>query len=296
MLVDFEKLHREYLVGTSENNVWVFKPTNDRNPRKGMYPSSHQIFSNAGLQVALCLYNSVNEAGQCVGVSHCLYLNFTRRVDGDYLLNNDRARITFSLDLGAASDLYSFVTGEAGDFSYRAVRAGRAPKSIRGTVQANGAVRSMSFTADATRDGQSTRIDIEIDRTSQIAIAAHCIAYGRLLYPALSDLAVQSLLSPARNFRACAEKTIGLTPSVSEPQQDSNVGSPSKGEHLGRVKTSPDIARLGSAVWAIGNQKWPRMTLKALKAIQAINDAGRLQELVDQGNAGDFRAWDSFLT
>lgn len=295
MLVDFETLHREYLVGALVNNVWQYKPTNDRDPRKGIYPSSHQIFSNAGLQVALCVYNSVNDAGQCVGVSHCLYLNFSRRVDGAYLLNNDRARITFNLDLGAASELSNFVTGEADEFSYRAVRSGRAPKGFRGVAVVRGGKRIVSLCADATQDGQAARIEIELDRAAQIAIAAHCLAYGRLLYPSLGDAAVQSLMAPSRNFRACAEKFTSNGPLAEVQHQEPPPAKPVRDAQSGHAKPSPELTRLGKAVWAIGNQKWPRMTLDALKAIQSINDASRLQELIDQGNAGDFRDWDSYL-
>ncbi len=295
MLVDFEGLHREYLVGALANNVWLYKPTNDRDPRKGIYPSSHQIFSNAGLQVALCVYNSVNDARQCVGVSHCLYLNFSRKVDGTYLLNNDRARITFNLDLGAASELSNFVTGEADDFSYRAVRSGRAPKGVRGVAVVRAGKRIVSLCADATQDGQGTRIEIELDRAAQIAIAAHCLAYGRLLYPSLSDAAVQSLMAPPRNVRACAEKSTGDGPIAEVPDQERAPTMPAREALSGHAAPSPELARLGKVVWAIGNQKWPRMTRDALKAIQSIKDASRLQELIDQGNAGDFRGWDSYL-
>ncbi|HEJ4408091.1 TPA: hypothetical protein SL557_000375 [Pseudomonas aeruginosa] len=292
MLIDFEKTHRSYLVGSMVDNVWQFKPTNEHEPRTGFFPASHQIFSNSALQVALHLYNNINERGQCVGVSHCLYLNFTRKIDGVYKLNNDPGRVAFRLDLGVASDLYGFVTGAADDFIYRVVRTGRPPKSIQGSsIWRDGTRIAVLRGEDGRKEAAS--IEVDLDRAAQIAIAAFCIAYARLLYPSLGEAAVTAFMSPPPKTRACAEKSVsadllaGETASASKQVESA--------QSLDDAATTQTLRRLRKAIWAIGNQKWPGMTLKALQAIQAVNDPDRLQTLVDQGNAGDFAAWNEYV-
>ena len=291
MLIDFEKTHRSYLVGSMIENVWQFKPTNERDPRSGFFPASHQIFSNAALQVALHLFNSINERGQCVGVSHCLYLNFTRKIDGVYKLNNDNGRVAFHLDLGVASDLYGFVTGSVDDFTYRVVRSGRPPKCIQGiSIWRDGARVAVLRVEDGRKEAAS--IEVDLDRAAQIAVAAFCVAYGRLLYPSLGEAAIMAILSPPPKTRACAEK--------SAPHDQLEGETAFASQHAGSAQAQDDPAttqalrRLRKAIWAIGNQKWPGMTLKALQAIQALNDPDHLQALIDQGNAGDFAAWDKY--
>jgi hypothetical protein len=273
--------------------MWAFTPTNKDAPRIGFFPSSHQLFSNHALQVALYLYNSINEQGVCVGVSHCLYLSFTKKVDGIYLLNNDRGRIAFNLDLGLAGELYSLVQGEVDDFTYRVVRSGKAPKSIIASVQFKGGRRVVTLAADTSNEGRQVRVEVDLDRSAQIVIAAHCIAYGRLLYPSLGDGAVQSLLStPGAKSRACArnsdEPSMQLSPVDREISSAPNLGSD--------MAVSLNVGRLRNAIWAIGNQKWASMQLEPLKRIQALTDASKLKAMIDAANSGDFSSWDAFLT
>ncbi|HBP1602441.1 TPA: hypothetical protein L5U90_003546 [Pseudomonas aeruginosa] len=292
MLIDFENTHRTYLVGSMVENVWQFQPTNEREPRSGFFPASHQIFSNAALQVALHLYNNVNERGQCIGVSHCLYLNFTRKIDGVYKLNNDTGRVTFRLDLGAASDLFGFVTGAADEFSYRVVRSGRAPKFINGSsIWRDGTRVAVLRGEDGRKEAAS--IEVDLDRAAQITVAAFCIAYARLLYPSLGEAAVIAIMTPPPKSRACAENNESSHRLADVTASASQKGSSTQDQDC--AATSQTLRRLRKAIWAIGNQKWPGMTIKALQAIQALNDPGRLQELIDQGNAGDFTAWNQFV-
>ncbi|WP_162962120.1 hypothetical protein [Pseudomonas aeruginosa] len=292
MLIDFENTHRTYLVGSMVGNVWQFQPTNEREPRSGFFPASHQIFSNAALQVALHLYNNVNERGQCIGVSHCLYLNLTRKIDGVYKLNNDTGRVTFRLDLGAASDLFGFVTGAADEFSYRVVRSGRAPKFINGSsIWRDGTRVAVLRGEDGRKEAAS--IEVDLDRAAQITVAAFCIAYARLLYPSLGEAAVMAIMTPPQKTRACAEKNESSHRLANVTATASQKGDSTQDQDC--AATSQTLRRLRKAIWAIGNQKWPGMTLKALQAIQASSDPGHLQELIDQGNAGDFTAWNQFV-
>lgn len=292
MLIDFENTHRTFLVGSLVDKVWQFTPTNEREPRSGFFPASHQIFSNAALQVALHLYNNVNERGQCIGVSHCLYLNFTRKIDGQYKLNNDTGRVTFRLDLGTASDLYGFVTGADDEFRYRVVRSGRAPKLIQGSCIWRDGTRVAVLRGEDGRK-EAASIEVDLDRTAQIAVAAFCVAYARLLYPSLGEAAALAIMTPPRKTRACAEKNeLSQRPAdaAASAGQQANTS-----QALDDAATTQTLRRLRKAIWAIGNQKWPGMTLKALQAIQALNDPVRLQSLIDQGNAGDFTAWNEYV-
>lgn len=301
MLIDFDNYHRTYLVGHSEGGFWRFTPANQNDPRKGVYLSSHQVFSNNALQIALSLYNSVDGGGHCVGVSHCLYLLFSRKQEGKYLLSGDTGRLSFHLDIGIAGELYDLALGHSDTFCYRVVRSGKAPKSITGKAVYRDGRRVVALRADTAREGRAHSIEVEMDRSATIALGAHCIGYGRLLYPSLSDVAVQSLLStPVPYFRACAENAgvnqpssneqVSVLPShkASHPSNNSPVSASSS--------PSQALVKLRSAVWAIGKQKWPGMELVALQAIQRLEDAAQLQELVDSGNKGDFRGWDAFLS
>lgn len=301
MLIDFDNYHRTYLVGYSESGAWRFKPANQSDPRKGKYLSSHQVFSNNALQIALSIYNTVDGAGHCVGVSHCLYLLFSRKQEGKYLLSSDTSRLNFHLDIGIAGELYDLALGHSDTFCYRVVRTGRPPKSIFGKAVYRDGRRVVTLRADTAREGRAHSIEVEMDRSATIALGAHCIGYGRLLYPSLSDAAVHSLLStPVPYFRACAENPGVNQPSSNEqaiaspchrtahPPNTAPVSGPNSSNHA--------VAKLRSAVWAIGKQKWPRMELQALQAIQRLEDAAHLQELVDSGNQGDFRGWDAFLS
>ena len=283
MLIDFEELHRTYMIGRPVQGVWQYLPTNEKAPRSGFFPSSHQVFSNNALQIAVYLYNSVSDAGICTGVSHCLYLNFTHKDGSSYLLNNDKSRLAFNLDLGLAGELYSLAIGLVDEFKYRVVRSRKTPKSIHGAALAKDGRRIVCLMAEGSKDGTPIRIEVDLDKADLIALAAHCIAYGRMLYPSLSDTAVQSLLAAASsNSRACAENG------------QAGMASSTPSEAV-QPASSPELSRHRRAIWAIGNQKWPSKNIEALQRIQAIDSAAKLQALIDEANNGDFRTWDSYL-
>jgi len=295
VLIDFETMHRTYLIGWSQDGTWRFTPTNEREPRKGLYASSHQVFSNHALQIAISLYNATDDAGHCIAVSHCLYLLFSRKDGGTYKLSRDSGRIGFHLDVGVAGELYGLAAGHRDSFHYRVVRAGRPPKTLSGAVVYRDSRRFVLLNASSSKDGQSRSVEVELDRAAIIALSAHCIGYGKLLYPSLSDATVQALLSsPSTNFRACAENE----PAKGLAQPDSVTGAPDAAPQ----NTAParhvtkEVARLHKVIWAIGNQKWPRMKLPALQVIQKLDEPDVLQRLIDSGNAGDFREWDTFLS
>jgi len=295
VLIDFEDIHRTYLVGSYVDGIWQFTPTHATDPRKGMIVSSHTVFSNNALQASIFLYNRVNEKGQCVGVNHCLLLCFSHKVNGSFQLNNDNRRITFNLDLGVTSELYALAIGHAGLCSYRAVRAGRAPKLLEGVETFRDGRRVVLLRSSGVVEGRNVSIEVELSKADLIALAAHCVGYGRLLYPSLSDSAVQELLSPMNsNIRACAENSRPMASCSNGAlihQDERVIPEPHR---VGRVP-SGNPRKLSNVIWAIGNQKWPRMQLKALKRIQQLEDATLLQELIDEANGNNFTRWDAYL-
>lgn len=291
MLIDYENIHRTYLIGRHVGDDWEYEPTHARDPRKGMIVSSHTAFSNNALQLSIHLYNRVNERGRCIGVSHCLLLCFSHKVGGSYRLNNDENRITFHLDLGVAAELYSVAVGHAGQCSYRAVRKGRAVKSIEGEEAIRNGRRIVTIRATGGGEGRSSSIEIDLGKADLIALAAHCVGYARVLYPSLSDTAIQELLSATSpNSRACAENQDAPT-EVPRP-----TGGEMRADHQRTSgASSVNFDKLRRTIWAIGNQKWESMRLDALQRIQQLDDASLLQELINEAHAQDFTRWDAYL-
>lgn len=291
MLIDYENIHRTYLIGHHVGDNWEFEATHPLDPRKGMIVSSHTAFSNNALQLSIHLYNRVGERGRCIGVSHCLLLCFSHKVNGSYKLNNDENRITFHLDLGEAAELYAVAIGHAEHYAYRAVRKGQAVKSIEGVETIRDGRRIVTLRAAGGGEGQKTSVEIDLVKTDLIALAAHCVGYARVLYPSLSDAAVQELLSSAsKNTRACAENQV-----VSADVTTSENLKVRADHHRSAGASSADIGKLRRAIWAIGNQKWPGMRLDALQRIQQLEDSALLQELINEANAGNFTGWDAYL-
>lgn len=289
MLIDFEGAHRTYLIGRAEGDKWVFNPTNADDPKKGSILSSHTVFSNNALQLSLHLYNRVDPQGACVGITHCLLLCFSHKQAGSYLLNNDTRRITFHLDLGVASELYSVALGHNAEWSHRLVRQGRAAKTISGMSVARDGRTVVKLKASTVANNQNVTIEVELSKADAIALAAHCVAYGRLLYPWLSDVAIQAMLADVGgNSRACAELGTKAGDNPDKP-------SPSTGSASKRTTASADIAKLSKVIWAIGNQKWGNMQTDALKRIQQSADPVLMQSLIDEANSGDFTRWDAYL-
>lgn len=297
MLIDFKELHARHLIAVQNNDRFLYHPANPSNPSVGIFPSSQQLFSNHGLQVGIYLYNpkpGIKPDGACSSVSHCVYLNFTHKVDGRYLLNNDTDRIAFQLDLGIAKELYQFASGIRNDFEYRAVRQGRAPKRLRGYVEERDEGAVAIIEAENVNDNGRNLIRFELTGTAEMAIAAHVLGYARLLYPSISDVSLVAMLTTSRS-RAIAGATMesrlpfeAASSHTSEPESRACAGR----ENVSHTK--PTNSKLARVIWAIGNQKWASMRLDALQMIQAEPE-DRLRTLIDEANNGDFSSWDAYL-
>ena len=303
MLIDFAHVHRTYLCGQMLDGVWQFTPYNGKNIKAGAYLSSHQVFSNNGLQISLYLYNTMTGV-TCTGVSHCLYLLFSKKDGAKYLLGADKQRLAFNLDLGVAGELFALAQAHTDCMSYSAIRAGKPPKRLHGFAVDKDGRRHVILRAESSVDGVAVKVEVDLDRASTIALAAHCIAYGRLLYPSLADSSVRSLLSEHRlESRACAENRVfespsNLAPTSSPPMADDPglTRACAENQKLRHPGILGNAGRQAKVVWAIGNQKWPRMELGALQRIQAIADDAQLQRMIDEANKGDFQSWDLYLS
>jgi hypothetical protein len=300
VLIDFLATHRKYLVAhEAEGGIWEYTAANAEDPKKGIYLSTHQIFSNHALQVAIYLYNGLNEHKRCTRVSHCLHLNFSHKANGSYLLDRDKARITFNLPVGEAKALYAFALGLVDHFHYRVVRPGRAPKTLAGHVAYDGGERRVILSAVSFDDGSRNGISLDLSSSAAVMLATHALGYGQLLFPQLSDVAVQNMFSTVpQGVRACAEghdapvqASLESTASLERP--DGPSPDPSFRACAEKPAHGEQRSRLEKTVWAIGNQKWPDMRIDALKRIQSLVDLAQMQQLVQ--DAGDFRGWDKFL-
>mgnify|MGYP003667043284 FL=1 len=257
MNIDFISTHRTYLVAYNRDGKWVYKPTNANDPKKGFYPASEQIFSNNALQVAIYLYNSVDVNNDSIGVSHSLYLSFTNKVSNNYLLKSDPNRIALNLDLGTAKSLYCFATGLNFGFKHIIARPSKTPKKVEGSSNFQEGVRQSSLTAYSSNGGEYSKIRVDLSETDLVTLAAYCLGYGRLLFPSLSDVALQTIFTQsANNWESVSSATSGEMSSKQEPhnhqQHSGSIRACAENSSQEKNK-APDLDRLKKAVWAIGN-------------------------------------------
>ena len=220
-----------------------------------------------------------------------------------YLLNKDDHRVAINLDLGIAGELYGLAQGHRDSFSYSAIRSGKAPKRLYGAAFFRDGRRYVALRAEFVKSGVSIKIEVELDRAALIALAAHCLAYGKLLYPSLSDSVVQTLLSDTvAGIRACAESQIATISVLDKNPSKINQESEKDGfracaeDSPGQSSSKSLLPEsLRGVIWAIGNKKWTKMRLDALQRIQAIEDKDRAQAMINEANQGDFKSWDAYL-
>ncbi len=284
MNIDFNAANSMYLVAKpgGTDGAWGYTPFNVKAPRTGGYLSSHQAFGNAGLFFGIHLYNPVN-GNKVDKVGHSLQLCFSNKVDGSYLLGNDEQKEVFNLDIGAAARLYSFLTNKSSSLVLVFSRPGMAVRRLTGERLDTSSDGGLTLIAVSGRGGEYNKISMSLSRSDQVNLALHCLGYVRLLYPSLSDTAIgEVLIACGDDFRACAENA-----------PDDHSAMPAETTRTADAHRKPVNPNVSKALWAIGNKKWPRRDLAALKKMQETLTPDELQALVDAGNAGDFTAWDS---
>lgn len=285
--IEFEAEHDRYLVGWSNAGKFIFNRVSD-NPKAGRHLSTHQVFSNNGLLLAIYLRNDVDFDGHAVKVYAGLKLLFTHKVQGDYLLHNDKSRINLSLDLGGAKALYGWLKGWTQELKYELPRAGAAPRQLSGFDAGNQFI--LMLRATEYRDTGNRMIDVGLSDEDIFHLELYCLALGRLHYPSFSDAAVSDAMRPraATSYRS-ANQVNDPKPDVPQappagPQAPEIVSAPSDARPL-------DIHSCRTAIYAVGMKRWPRRDIATIKRIQE-QTVEVMDRLVKSGNAGDFAEWD----
>lgn len=291
MLIDFESIYQKYLRGALQDGIWRFEPVNPSNPRAGKHLSTYQVFSNAGLGVALYLRNDF-EGEVATRVHVGLKLIFSRKVKESYLLQRDDQRISLTLDMGGVRALYAWLQGDTSSFSYEIVRPDAAKKQISGFETDLAFPLNIRVTeSDAYGSGRS--ISVGLADADIFHLEVHCLAFAKVLYPSLSDTALLAHLKPRMPARA------RISPSIGAPSKDSPLHQPqgastpvTQQDPAGGISSAPfDPERVKKAVFAVGKSKWSRKDLATIEHIQS-GPVEAMDRFVKEGNAGNFDAWD----
>ncbi|KPC02175.1 hypothetical protein QO021_29365 (plasmid) [Pseudomonas amygdali pv. lachrymans] len=292
MLIDFETVHRTYLKGCMDGGVWSFTPVNPAKPRTGKHLSTHQVFSNAGLGVALYLRNDF-EGTRAIKVHAGLKLVFSRKVKGKFLLHEDGQKISLTLDMGGVRGLYAWLAGDTPHFSYEIIRPDAPKKQLSGfEADLEFPLSMRAFENDS--DGSARSILVGLSDADIFHLQLHCLGLAKLLYPSLSDTALLAHMKP--RLKAAPS----CTPTNASPDPD-NMGSgpterpaeahdpaiPASGEALPDL--DPEQAK--RAVFAVGKNRWPRKDIGTIEQIQN-GPVEAMDRFVKAGNAGDFTEWD----
>lgn len=288
--IEFEAEHDRYLVGWTNAGKFIFNRVSD-NPKAGRHLSTHQVFSNNGLLLAIYLRNDVDLAGDAVKVYAGLKLLFTHKVHGDYLLHNDKSRINLSLDLGGAKALYGWLKGWTQELKYELPRAGAAPRQLSGFDA--GSQFILTLRATEYRETGNRMIDVGLSDEDIFHLELYCLALGRLHYPSFSDAAVSDAMKP----RAATRQASVNTSRDSQSEAPHELQPSSEGSYATEPASAPanarplDIHNCRTAIYAVGMKRWPRRDLATIKRIQE-QTVEIMDRLVKAGNAGDFTEWD----
>ncbi|WP_439126013.1 MAG: hypothetical protein ACNJA3_29355 (plasmid) [Pseudomonas rhizophila] len=292
MLIDFETVHRTYLKGSMDEAGWSFTPVNPTKPRAGRHLSTHQVFSNAGLGVALYLRNDF-EAGRAIKVHVGLKLVFSRKVNGKFLLQDDMQKISLTLDMGGVRSLYAWLAGDIPNFAYEIIRPEAPKKQVAGFETDLEFPLSIRAFENET-DGSARSILVGLADTDIFHLQLHCLGLAKLLYPSLSDTALLAHMKPRVKASTSCTSTIGTpshvkeVPEPSESPAEAPLDSiPANGDGLLEF----DVEKAKKAVFAVGKNRWPRKDIGTIEHIQN-GPVSAMDRFVKAGNAGDFTEWD----
>lgn len=292
MLIDFESVHRTYLKGSMDEGGWSFTPVNPAKPRTGKHLSTHQVFSNAGLGVALYLRNDF-EAGRAIKVHVGLKLVFSRKVKGTFLLQDDMQKISLTLDMGGVRSLYAWLAGDTPNFAYEIIRPNAPKKQVTGfetDLEYPLSIRAL----ENDSEGSARSILVGLSDTDIFHLQLHCLGLAKLLYPSLSDTALLAHMKPRLKATNSCTSTI-----VTHSQANVMFGAPERPAEL-PMEVSPaggegllalDLEKAKKAVYAVGKSRWPRKDIVTIEHIQN-GPVDAMDRFVKAGNAGDFTEWD----
>lgn len=292
MLIDFESVHATYLKGSMAAGTWAFSPVNAANPKVGMNLSTFQVFSNAGLGVAVYLRNSVDDANVAIKVHVGLKLVFSRKQEQSYLLFNDDQRITMTLDVGGVRALYAWLAGDNSRFEYEIARPG-APKKLMTGFETDQTFPLTLRASESDLNGGSRMISVGLSDSDIFHIQLHCLALAKLLYPCISDAALIAHMKPrvrAQENSIPSERTdagIHVEPSPALTTQATVAERKSQAV----AKPGLTIDQCKRAVYGVGKSKWPRKDIETIEYIQG-GSVEAMDRFVKAGNAGDFTEWE----
>ena len=290
MLIDFKGIHAEHLVPKRSGREFRFTPANPDMPAKGKYLAAHQVFSNNGLNCAIYVRNDVNSAGVCTAVHSALRLTFTHKNSGKYLLNDDPEKLSLNLGPGAVRELYRWLSDEQPRCDYEVVRAGSAPKTLKGFTLLDGQFRKMISALECGQDGTDP-VDIRVGLSEDdvLHLQFYCLGLIKLLYPTFSDVAIQGLLSKHPTSAPCSPPDSPIShakppidpqvPYQPSPKRDLEDGDPSA------------LERCRKAIFAVGVRRW-KGSRDVIEFIQDTATIESMDTLIREGNAGDFSGWD----
>ncbi|SBW84232.1 hypothetical protein PVE_R2G0203 [Pseudomonas veronii 1YdBTEX2] len=291
-MIDFETVHRTYLKGSMDEGGWSFNPVNPAKPRTGKHLSTHQVFSNAGLGVALYLRNDF-EGARAIKVHVGLKLVFSRKVKGRFLLQEDGQKISLTLDMGGVRGLYAWLAGDTPNFSYEIIRPDAPKKQLSGfESDLEFPLSIRAFENDS--DGSARSILVGLADADIFHLQLHCLGLAKLLYPSLSDIALLAHMKPRLKAAPSCHTTIVATfqanmgPELPErPSEAPMHPIPISDGALAEL----DLEKAKRAVFAVGKNRWPRKDLATIEEIQN-GPLDAMDRFVKAGNAGDFTEWD----
>lgn len=302
VLIDFEGFHAKHMVSKAVGNQWLYEPVNPRNPFSGKHLSTHQIFSNAALGVALYVRNRFDHDDQAIGVFAALKLSFSRKVDGRYLLAKDEQCTSISLDIHGVRQLFTWVQGKHQSFHAEIVKPGSHPKSVSGYRMESGQFPHALKVIGHTTNGDRVSIDVGLSDGDLFTLSMYCVAYCKLLYPSIDASVIERLLVipeiRAGEGNQMAERFAhAQTSDSAEDFQDETHSKPSGNGQILEQRASDqlpnaEIKKQQKAIYAVGMSKWPQRNIATIEFIQESATQAAMDRLIKAGNAGDFSEWD----
>lgn len=289
--INFEAVHERYLRGGMEDDRYVFELVSPSNPKAAKHLSTHQIFSNNAIGVAVTLRNEVDEKGIATKVHAGLKLVFSQKKNGGYLLHNDPERITLNLDLAGVKQLYAFLKGWSASLTYDLVRFGVAPRQILGYVSDTEFLLTLRV-SEFNPNGNPRSISVGLSDGDAFHLEMYCLALVKLLYPSFSDTTLSDAMRPRIATAVSLNLPRAETPAPSPclPHVATRAAQPDARED-GLSSTSLNPQRCRTAVFAVGMQKWPRAHRPTIEFIQE-GSVEVMDRLIKAGNLGDFSEWE----
>lgn len=287
MLIDFEVLHSQLLVGRRGEGGWFFTPAHNKRPGADLYVASHQCFSNNGLNISLIIRNTMDEQQRATSADPLVALAFSHKIDGKYLLAKDPNRVVVPLYLNEVIQLFAMLSGAVPTATIEVHRPSVAPKVLKGWAARNDLSRYVLKAYTVDEDGTHHSVDVALAPDHVFKLQAFLLAYGCLCHPWMTQESIRSFyLSSAIGMKESSQQEVQQSQLESPPASRSDdkpprsVSQPATREHVTR------------AVFAVGVNKWPKARRDVIRHIQETASIEAMDRLIRAGNLGDFSEWD----